>query len=49
MKFVIAAPCLQLFLPCGNFDEDYGISERNSMEKWQAGAKSVNFAGGMQQ
>jgi hypothetical protein len=35
-------------LPCGNFDEDYGILLWSSMEKWQAGVKMGNFAEGMQ-
>jgi hypothetical protein len=43
MKSVIAAPCLRLFLPCGNFVEDYGILARSTMEKWQAEAKMGYF------
>jgi translation initiation factor IF-3 len=35
----IATPVCNI-LPYGNFGEDYGISARSSMEKWQAVAKS---------
>ncbi|MGB9108425.1 MAG: hypothetical protein WCC39_07025, partial [Telluria sp.] len=34
-----------LFLPCGNFIEDYGIFASLTMEKWQARVEIVKYWG----